>query len=141
MGHTSFIALGVAINKPNEKVWCIDGDGSLLMHMGAVAVVGNIHPNNLVHIVINNEAHETVGGMPTVANNINLVDIAKACGYSYVASVDNFKELDDELNKVKSSNNLSFIEIKSSIGARKDLGRPTTTAIENKENFMDFLNK
>lgn len=141
MGHTSSIALGVAINKPNEKVWCIDGDGSLLMHMGAVAVVGNIHPNNLVHIVINNEAHETVGGMPTVANNINLVDIAKACGYSYVASVDNFKELDDELNKVKSSNNLSFIEIKSSIGAREDLGRPTTTAIENKENFMDFLNK
>jgi len=141
MGHTSSIALGVAINKPNEKIWCIDGDGSLLMHMGAVAVVGNIHPNNLVHIVINNEAHETVGGMPTVANNINLVDIAKACGYSYVASVDNFKELDDELNKVKSSNNLSFIEIKSSIGAREDLGRPTTTAIENKENFMDFLNK
>lgn len=141
MGHTSSIALGVAINKPNEKVWCIDGDGSLLMHMGAVAVVGNMHPNNLVHIVINNEAHETVGGMPTVANNINLVDIAKACGYSYAASVDNFKELDDELNKVKSSNNLSFIEIKSSIGAREDLGRPTTTAIENKENFMDFLNK
>lgn len=139
MGHTSSIALGVAINKPKEKVWCIDGDGSVLMHMGAMGVVGSTNPKNLVHIVINNEAHETVGGMPTVANTMDLVSIAKACGYPYAASVDNFDDLDCELNKVKSSDNLSFIEIKSSIGARDDLGRPTTTAIENKEQFMEFL--
>lgn len=139
MGHTSSIALGVAINKPDEKVWCIDGDGSLLMHMGAMAVVGNFNPKNLVHIVINNEAHETVGGMPTAVNKTDLVEVAKACGYSYAVAVDNFKRLDKELNKVKSLNQLSFIEIKSSIGARDDLGRPTTTAIENKENFMEFL--
>lgn len=139
MGHTSSIALGVAINKPKEKVWCIDGDGSVLMHMGAMGVVGSTNPKNLVHIVINNEAHETVGGMPTVANTMDLVSIAKACGYSYAVSVDNFDDLDCELNKVKSSDNLSFIEIKSSIGARDDLGRPTTTAIENKEQFMEFL--
>lgn len=140
MGHTSSIALGVAINKPDEKVWCIDGDGSVLMHMGAMAVAGSINPNNLVHIVINNEAHETVGGMPTVANSMDLISIARACGYSYAVSVDNFKDLDNELEKAKSLSKLSFIEIKSSIGARDDLGRPTTTAIENKENFMEFLN-
>lgn len=139
MGHTSSIALGVAVNKPDEKIWCIDGDGSLLMHMGALPVAGNMNPNNLIHIVINNEAHETVGGMPTVANNIDLVSIAKSCGYSYAASVDNFKDLADELEKVKSLNKLSFIEIKSAIGAREDLGRPTTTAIENKENFMNYI--
>lgn len=139
MGHSSSIALGVAINKPNEKIWCIDGDGSALMHMGAMAVVGSNSPNNLVHIVINNEAHETVGGMPTVANNIDLVAIAKACGYSYSVSVNNFKDLDEELKKVKLLNELCFIEILSSIGARDDLGRPTTTALENKENFMKFL--
>ena len=139
MGHTSSIALGVAINKPDEKVWCIDGDGSLLMHMGAMAVVGNFNPKNLVHVVINNEAHETVGGMPTAVNKTDLVEVAKACGYSYAVTVDNFKRLDEELNKVKSLDKLSFIEIKSSIGARDDLGRPTTTAIENKENFMEFL--
>lgn len=139
MGHTSSIALGVAINKPDEKVWCIDGDGSLLMHMGAMAVVGNFNPKNLVHVVINNEAHETVGGMPTAVNKTDLVEVAKACGYSYAVTVDDFKRLDEELNKVKSLNELSFIEIKSSIGAREDLGRPTTTAIENKENFMEFL--
>ena len=141
MGHTSSIALGVAINKPNEKIWCMDGDGSLLMHMGSMAVVGSNNPNNLVHIVINNEAHETVGGMPTVVNNIDLVTIAKACGYSYVTSVNNFDDLDIELNKIKNFNKLSFIEVKSSIGAREDLGRPTTTAIENKENFMKFLKR
>ena len=141
MGHTSSIALGVAINKPDEKIWCIDGDGSVLMHMGAMAVVGSVNPKNLIHIVINNEAHETVGGMPTVANNIDLVSIAKSCGYSYAVSVDNLNDLDNEINQVKNLNNLSLIEIKSSIGARKDLGRPTTTAIENKENFMNFINK
>ena len=141
MGHTSSIALGVAINKPNEKIWCIDGDGSLLMHMGAMSSVGSINPNNFVHIVINNEAHETVGGMPTVAKNIDLVSIAKACGYKYASSVDNFEDLDAELNTIKSLNQLSFIEIKSSIGARNNLGRPTTTAIENKENFMEYINK
>lgn len=139
MGHTSSIALGVAINKPDEKIWCIDGDGSALMHLGAMAVVGNVSPSNLVHILINNEAHETVGGMPTVANTIDLIGIAKACGYEYVSSVDNFNDLDSELEKVKNNNQLSFIEIKSSIGARDDLGRPTTTAIENKQNFMKFI--
>lgn len=139
MGHTSSIALGVAINKPDEKVWCIDGDGSALMHMGSLAVVGNVNPSNLVHIVINNGAHETVGGMPTVAGNMNLVKIAEACGYSYAVSVDNFNELDSELEKVKSLDELCFVEVMCSIGAREDLGRPTTTALENKENFMEYL--
>ena len=141
MGHTSSIALGVAINKPDEKIWCIDGDGSALMHMGSMGVVGNVKPKNMVHIVINNGAHETVGGMPTVAESMDLVSIAKSCGYSYAVSVDNFDDLDSELNKIKNMDELSFIEVMCSIGARDDLGRPTTTAIENKENFMNFLSE
>lgn len=141
MGHTSSIALGVAINKPEEKVWCIDGDGSALMHLGSLGVVGNVKPKNLVHIVINNSAHETVGGMPTVASTMNLVSIAESCGYSNAVSVDNFDDLDAELEKAKSCDELCFIEVLCSIGARDDLGRPTTTAIENKENFMKFLKK
>ena len=139
MGHSSSIALGVAINKPEKKIWCIDGDGALLMHMGAMPVIGANNPDTLVHIVINNGAHETVGGMPTVASSIDLVAIAKACGYKYVVSVDDFDALDRELKMAKERNELSFIEIKSSIGARDDLGRPTTSAAENKENFMKFL--
>ena len=139
MGHSSSIALGVAINKPDRKIWCIDGDGAVLMHMGSMAVLGANAPKNMVHVVINNGAHETVGGMPTVASKIDLVAIAKACGYPNAVCVDNFDDLDKELKLAKNRNELSLIEVKCSIGAREDLGRPTTTAIENKENFMGFL--
>ena len=139
MGHASSIALGVAINKPEQKIWCIDGDGAVLMHMGAMAVIGANAPKNMVHIVINNGAHETVGGMPTVAGNIDLVGVAKACGYPYAVSVDSFEELDKELSDAKGRPELSLIEVKCSIGARENLGRPTTTALENKQNFMEYL--
>lgn len=139
MGHSSSIALGIAINKPQTKIWCVDGDGAVLMHMGSMAVIGSNRPQNMVHIIINNESHETVGGMPTVAGNINLVAIAKACGYSNATSVNTFEALDVELMSAKKTNQLSMIEVKCSIGARADLGRPTTTALENKQNFMDYL--
>ncbi len=139
MGHSSSIALGVAFSKPDTKIWCVDGDGAVLMHMGSMALVGSNAPSNMVHIVINNGAHETVGGMPTVASSIDLVKIALACGYPNAVCVDNFEDLDKELAAAKSRNELSLIEVKCSIGARDDLGRPTTTALENKENFMEYL--
>ena len=139
MGHSSSIALGVAINKPETTVWCVDGDGAVLMHMGSMAVLGANKPKNMIHVVINNGAHETVGGMPTVAGNIDLVAVAKACGYPYAVSVDSFEKLDSELEAAKKRRCLSLIEVKCSIGAREDLGRPTTTALENKQNFMDYL--
>ncbi len=139
MGHSSSIALGVALNKPDRKIWCIDGDGAVLMHMGSMAVVGANKPENLVHVVINNSAHETVGGMPTVAGQIDLTAIAKACGYPNAVCVDSFEALDRELKVAKERNELSLIEVKCSIGAREDLGRPTTTALENKQNYMRYL--
>lgn len=139
MGHSSSIALSIAINKPEQKIWCIDGDGAVLMHMGAMAVIGSNKPKNLIHIVINNGAHETVGGMPTVAADIDVVSIAKACGYPNAVSVDSFELLDRALEETKSRKELSLIEVKCSIGAREDLGRPTTTAMENKQNFMEYL--
>ena len=139
MGHSSSIALGVALNKPDTRIWCIDGDGAVLMHMGSMAVLGANKPKNLIHIVINNGAHETVGGMPTVAADIDLVAIAKACGYPNAVCVDDFDDLDTELEAAKNRNELSLIEVKCSIGAREDLGRPTTTALENKMNFMEYL--
>lgn len=139
MGHSSSIALGVAVNKPDTRVWCIDGDGAVLMHMGSMAVLGANAPKNLIHVVINNGAHETVGGMPTVASGIDLVAIAKGCGYPNAVSVDNFDALDTELEAAKARNQLSLIEVKCAIGARDDLGRPTTAAMENKQNFMAYL--
>lgn len=139
MGHSSSIALGVALNKPDKKVWCIDGDGAALMHMGAMAVLGSQSPDNLVHVLINNGAHETVGGMPTVAEKVDFVALARACGYKYAVCVDTFEALDEQLTEAKSRAALTLIEVKCSIGARADLGRPTTTARENKENFMKYL--
>lgn len=138
MGHASSIALGIAFNK-KSKVWCVDGDGAVLMHMGAMAVIGANAPKNVIHVVINNGAHETVGGMPTVASKINLVAIAKACGYPNAVCVDTFDNLDKELIAAKERDELSFIEVRCSIGARENLGRPTTTALENKQNFMAYL--
>ncbi|MDE6441125.1 MAG: phosphonopyruvate decarboxylase [Clostridia bacterium] len=141
MGHSSSIALGIAINKPDKKIWCIDGDGAALMHMGSMAVIGANCPKNLVHIVINNGAHETVGGMPTVAASINLAEIAKSCGYVNTVKVDSLTQLNLELKKAKTSNELTFVEVLCAIGSRADLGRPTTTALENKINFMSQIVK
>lgn len=139
MGHSSSIALGIALNKSDTRIWCIDGDGSVLMHMGAMAVLGANKPKNLIHVVINNSAHETVGGMPTVAGCIDLVGVAKACGYPNAVSVDSFEDMDKEIEAARNRNALSLIEVKCSIGAREDLGRPTTTALENKQKFMEYL--
>lgn len=139
MGHSSSIALGIAINKPDTKIWCIDGDGALLMHMGAMAVIGANCPKNLVHVVVNNGAHETVGGMPTVAGQMDIPAVARACGYPYAVSVDSFEELDRELAAAKERNALTLIEARCAIGSRGDLGRPTTSAVENKLGFMEYL--
>lgn len=140
MGHSSSIALGIALQS-ERKVWCIDGDGAALMHMGSLAVTGANKPQNLVHIVINNSAHETVGGMPTVADSIDLTAVAAACGYPCTACVDSADALDTALKEAGGKNSLSFIEVKCAIGARGDLGRPTSTPLENKEAFIRELRK
>jgi phosphonopyruvate decarboxylase len=140
MGHSSSIALGIAMSRPDRRIWCIDGDGAVLMHMGAMAVIAHMHPSNLIHIVINNGAHESVGGQPTVMGQVRISDIARDCGYPHTASVSTFDELDRELQSAKDFGELYFIEALSSIGARADLGRPTTTAMDNKKQFMCFIN-
>ena len=139
MGHASSIALGVALNKPDTKIFCIDGDGAALMHLGSLAVIGSLAPKNLIHIVINNSAHESVGGLPTVAGKINLPEIAKNCGYVNVFSAENYDSLDNALRISRESDSLTFIEAKSQIKSRDNLGRPTTSALENKDSFMKFL--
>lgn len=136
MGHSSSIAFGLAEASPEKKVWCIDGDGAVLMHMGAMAVIGAYKPKNLVHIVIDNGAHETVGGMPTVARKIDLIKIAEGCGYPRAVCADNAEKLDEELEKAKNADELTLIVVKCAIGSRENLGRPTTTAKDNKNAFM-----
>ena len=139
MGHCSSIAYGIALSKPDKKVWCIDGDGAFLMHMGAAAINGTAKLSNLIHIVLNNGAHESVGGMPTVANTIDLPGISISCGYEYAVSVNDEESLNTVLAKVQNENTSCFVEIKTSIASRSDLGRPKETPIENRDKFMKFL--
>lgn len=104
-----------------------------------MAVIGSRRPENMVHIIINNEAHETVGGMPTVAASMDFKKIAEGCGYPFAYSVKDYTELDKELMLAKERKGLTMIEAKCAIGSRADLGRPTTSAQDNKAAFMEYL--
>lgn len=141
MGHASQIALGIALEKPDRRVWCFDGDGAAIMHMGSMAIVANKSPKNYIHVVFNNGAHDSVGGQPTVGLKIDLPAVAKAVGYKAVYSVDNKVDLEVILNHVIAQDGPALLEVKVKKGNRKDLGRPTTTPIQNKEALMSFLQK
>lgn len=139
MGHASQIALGIAMAQPNRRIWCFDGDGAIIMHMGSMAIVASKKPKNYIHVVFNNGAHDSVGGQPTVGLNIDLPRIARAVGYKHTYSVSTKGDLTDVLKELKIQDGLSLLEIKVKKGNRIDLGRPTTTPIQNKEALMKFL--
>ena len=141
MGHASQIALGIALAQPKRRVWCFDGDGATIMHMGSMAIIANKSPKNFIHVVFNNGAHDSVGGQPTVGLKIDLPAVAKAVGYKTVHSVDNKVDLEVILNHVIAQDGPTLLEVKVKKGNRKDLGRPTTTPIQNKEALMSFLQK
>lgn len=139
MGHTNQIALTIALEKKNKQVVCLDGDGSLLMHLGSLAIVGSLKPKNFTHIVLNNGAHDSVGGQPTVARDVDFISVAKALGYKSAFKVENKEELANVLNKT--NENPTFIEVIVKKGNRSDLGRPTVSPIDNKRAFMDELQR
>ena len=139
MGHASQIALGIALAQPKRRVWCFDGDGAAIMHMGSMAIVANKAPKNYVHVVFNNGAHDSVGGQPTIGLKIDLPAISKAIGYKVVYSVETKEYLTELLSKAKTLDGPILLEVKVKKGNRKDLGRPTTTPIQNKEALMNFL--
>ncbi len=140
MGHASQIALGIALEKKNNQVYCLDGDGAFLMHMGAAAIIGDLRPSNFKHIVINNGSHDSVGGQPTVALGMDLCGVAISCGYRAAYSVDTKKSLKDIFKDFESQDGPLFLEIKTRKGARENLGRPTISPIDNKRDFMKNLN-
>lgn len=139
MGHSHQIALGIALRKPDLQVLCIDGDGAVLMHMGGLAVVGQMRPRNLKHIVINNEAHDSVGGQPTASGNVDYVQLARAVGYERSARATVADELRNELGELVQSIGPALLEVRVRRGARADLGRPRTTPSENKDSLMKRL--
>lgn len=139
MGHTSSIAMGVARAKPDRRVICLDGDGSVLMHMGALAIVGQSGLGNLVHVVINNGAHDSVGGQPTAGFAIDLVAIAKACGYRQATSVATAEDAKAAISGFNGNDGPVLLEIRVNKGARDDLGRPKSTPVENRDALMNQL--
>lgn len=140
MGHASQIALGIALQHPKRKVYCFDGDGASIMHMGNMAIVGSKHPENYVHVIFNNGAHDSVGGQPTVGHEIDLVEIARAMHYDEAVRVVTSEQLKEALGNGLTGGT-KLIEVRVKKGNRKDLGRPTTTPIQNKEALMEFLKK
>lgn len=139
MGHASQIALGIALNKPDRNIYCFDGDGAVIMHMGSMGIVGEMAPKNFFHIVFNNGAHDSVGGQPTIGLNIDIPNIAACCGYKKVISVEKREELQEILTSLAANEGPVLLEIKVKKGSRDNLGRPTTTPIENKTALMDFI--
>lgn len=139
MGHASQVALGIALAQPHRPVYCIDGDGAAIMHAGAFAIIGSLAPRNFKHIVINNGAHDSVGGQPTAGFRIDFPALAKACGYTLALRATTNEEVGRTFMQLKRSSGPALLEVRVRKGARSDLGRPTTTPMENKNVFMEFL--
>lgn len=141
MGHCSQTALGIALKNKGKKVYVLDGDGAVIMQMGSLAITGTHAPENFKHIIINNGAHDSVGGQPTVGFQIDFSLIANACGYKLTLKAETEAQVKEELSKLKQSKGPSLLEIRVNKGARKDLGRPTLSPVENKKSLMEFLSK
>jgi phosphonopyruvate decarboxylase len=139
MGHASQIALGLAMAQPARPVYCFDGDGAALMHMGSMAITAQSNAKNLVHLVFNNGVHGSVGGQPTVGFNINMPQIATACGYAHAQRVKTKVELQEAIANSRTFDGVTFIEVQVRPGNRADIGRPTSTPAENKIAMMKFL--
>ena len=139
MGHSSMIALQISEQKPERRIWCLDGDGAILMHTGTMALIGSRMPENFIHIILNNCAHESVGGLPTVSSSIDFPAIARACGYLATYKVQDEMSLLNILDKIRLQKGPILLEIGVSNSSRDDLGRPKTSPIQNKTDFMSFL--
>ncbi len=140
MGHASQIALAIALAQPRRHIACLDGDGAFIMHTGGAAIIGSLAPRNLLHFVLNNGAHDSVGGQDTVGFRIDIPAIARACGYAQAACVKTLDNLQTQIAAMLASDaGPNLLEVKVRKGARPDLGRPTTTPIQNRDTFMRFL--
>ncbi|GAB3229821.1 phosphonopyruvate decarboxylase [Glycomyces halotolerans] len=141
MGHASSIALGVSMAEPDREVWCFDGDGALLMHMGTLAVIADHAPATFFHVVFNNGVHDSVGGQPTSIGQVDVTEAAKSMGYRYAASTADLESLDEQVAKLREAGGPALLELKVKPGNRKDIGRPTRSPAEAKAAFMSALRK
>lgn len=139
MGHVSHIAVGIALAQRQRQVYCFDGDGSVIMHLGSLGINGTCAPSNFRHIVFNNAAHDSVGGQPTCGTDIDLVEIARGCGYRYCVKADCRDDLESIFPDFIKIGGPAFLEVRVKKGARKDLGRPHHHPQDLKRMFMQRL--
>lgn len=139
MGHCSHIALGIALSALSRQVFCLDGDGAVLMHMGSLTMIGARKVRNFKHIILNNGSHDSVGGQPTVGFSISFIEIAHDCGYTTCLRADSAREVTAKIELLKETQGPALLEIRVNKGARSDLGRPKTSPQQNKAKFMEFL--
>ena len=138
MGCASSIGLGIALNSKKRTI-IFDGDGAMIMQMGSLATIGHYKPTNYYHILFDNNVHDSTGGQPTVSDTMKIEKLAEACGYSSILTISDKKKLSETMNQVFLKPGPTMIIIKVKPGARVDLGRPTTSPIENKKYFMKYL--
>jgi phosphonopyruvate decarboxylase len=131
MGHASQIALGLALGRPGQLVVCLDGDGAAVMHLGSFAVIGSSAASNLRHVVLNNEAHDSVGGHPTAARGRSFADMARTCGYQWTQSVQDERALQAAASEMLRVPGPSLLEVRVRRGSRPDLGRPGRSPSDN----------
>jgi phosphonopyruvate decarboxylase len=139
MGHATSIALGVAKNEPDREVWCLDGDGALLMHLGTVPVIADHGPPNLFHVVFNNGVHDSVGGQPTSITSMDVASSARAMGYRWAATTNDPDEVGAHVAAMREQGGPCLLEVRVRPGNRPGIGRPTRTPAQSKEAFMHAL--
>ena len=134
MGHSSSVALGYSLST-KKKTICVDGDGSLLMHLGSIKTVGTFAKNNFKYILLNNNSHDSVGGQNTYADDINFKNLSKSLGFKKFYLIKNDRNLKKNIQKFLKDKNLCFLEVKVSNSKIKNLPRPTNL-IKIKKLFM-----
>jgi phosphonopyruvate decarboxylase len=141
MGCALPFGFGIAITKPKAKIYVLDGDGALLMRTGTMATVGSRQPENLIHILLDNEVHDSTGGQGTVSGGVSFSAIAKGFGYRFTFSSDSLEEFKDSLIIASSQGGPTFIHFKIQKGFPGKLGRPVITPVQVKERLIQYLNK
>jgi len=139
MGCVNSLGLGIALAKPKKEVVVIDGDGALLMRMGALATNAHYKPKNMCHVLLDNGLHESTGGQETVSSHVEFATVAEACGYPKSIKIDTLDELDAQIKEWRKKPQLTFIHLKTAPGIPAKLPRPDITPPEVTERFYEFL--
>lgn len=141
MGCASSLALGLALALPQRRIVVVDGDGALLMRLGALATIGNERPANLVHILLDNGQHESTGGQATVSHNTDYAALALACAYPRVLGTSSLAALQDWLAspQLQQLDRLTFVDVKIRPGCRQELPRPKLKPAEATRRFRAWL--